>query len=79
MWRFWKNNGNCHFFASSRWAILPSLLLAEGGNLGISQPLSYNLLAVRGCPIAFKSISQWLLAKTEQFLTISNEAVFLHF
>jgi hypothetical protein len=31
------------------------------------------------CPIAFKSISQQLLAKSEQFLIILNEAVILHF
>jgi hypothetical protein len=36
-------NENCHVFADSRWAILPSLLLAGGGYLGISQGLSYTL------------------------------------
>jgi hypothetical protein len=37
---------------------LPSLLLAQGRNLGISQRLSYKVLAVpSGCPIAFRSIS----------------------
>jgi hypothetical protein len=48
--------------------------------LGISQRLSYTLLAVPcSCQIAFKSISQRQWAKNEQFLIISNEAVFLHF
>jgi hypothetical protein len=36
------------------------------------------LLAVpNGCLIAYKSISQWLLAKTEQFLSIFLEAAYL--
>jgi hypothetical protein len=75
-----KGDGNCHVYADGRWAILPSLLLADGGNLGISQWLSYTLLAVpSGCPIAFQSISQQLLVKTKQFLIIINEALFLHF
>jgi hypothetical protein len=48
--------------------------------LGISQQLSYTLLAVpSGCPLGLKSISQRLLAKTEQFLIISSEAMFVHF
>jgi hypothetical protein len=39
--------------------------------LGIYQQLSNNLLAVPSdCPITFKSISQRLLAKTGQFLSI---------
>ncbi len=60
--------------SNSRWEILPCLLLADGGNLGISQRLSYTLLAVpSGCPIAFVSISQRLLDKTEQFLSIFTE------
>jgi hypothetical protein len=85
-------NGNCYVLANSRWAILPCLLMADGGNLGISQQLShtskncpeaiqlslgiaqqllFTLLAVpSGCPITFKSISQRLLAKTEQFVSI---------
>jgi hypothetical protein len=38
----------------------------------ISQQLSYTLLALpNGCPIAFKSISQRLSAKTWQFLSFS--------
>ncbi len=42
--------------------------------LAISQWLSYTLLAVpSGCPITFKNISQRLLAKTEQFLSIFPE------
>jgi hypothetical protein len=36
-------NGNCDVFANSRWAILPALLLANSGNLGISQRLSNTL------------------------------------
>jgi hypothetical protein len=38
--------GNCHVFADSHWEILPSLLLADCGYFGISQRLSYTLLAV---------------------------------
>jgi hypothetical protein len=30
------------FFANIRWAIVPSLLLADGGYLGISQRFSYT-------------------------------------
>jgi hypothetical protein len=37
-----KRDGNCHV-SDSCWAILPSLLLAEGGNLDISPQLSYTL------------------------------------
>jgi hypothetical protein len=36
-------NGNCHVFADSCWAILPSLLLAVRGYLGISQRRFYTL------------------------------------
>jgi hypothetical protein len=84
-------NGNCHIFADSRWAILPSLLIADCRYFGNfqaaflfplrrellrgysisskhSKQLSYTLLAVpSGCPIAFKKISQQLLAKKWQF------------
>jgi hypothetical protein len=38
-------NGNCHVLANSHWAILPPLLLAGSGYLGISQRL----------PITFKN------------------------
>jgi hypothetical protein len=65
---------NCHVFAHSRWAILPPLLLADGGYLDISQLLSYTLLAVHsGCPITLKSFFQRLLAKTWQFLSLFSE------
>jgi hypothetical protein len=48
--------------------------LADGVNLGISQQLSNTLLAEpSGCPITFESISQGLLAKTEQYLSIFLE------
>jgi hypothetical protein len=44
--------------------------------LGISQWLSYTLLAVSsGCSTDFKSISQWLLAKTWQFSTLFSEGL----
>jgi hypothetical protein len=33
----------CHIFANSRWAILPTLQLAESECLGISQQLSNTL------------------------------------
>jgi hypothetical protein len=33
----------CRFFANSRWAILPPLLLADSRYLGISQQFSYIL------------------------------------
>jgi hypothetical protein len=47
--------------------------------VGISQWLSYTLSAVpSSSPIASKNISQWLLAKTRQFLPIFLEAAFLH-
>jgi hypothetical protein len=38
-----KRDGNCYIFANSHFAILPPLLLAESGNLGIFQWLSYTL------------------------------------
>jgi hypothetical protein len=38
-----KKNGNWHIFAYNLWAILPFLLLADGGYLGISEPLSSTL------------------------------------
>jgi hypothetical protein len=48
--------------------------------VGISQWLSYTLSAVpSGSPIAFKNISQWLLAKTRRFLPIFLEAAFFTF
>jgi hypothetical protein len=54
--------------------MLSCVLLADGGNLGISKRLSNTPLAVpSACPITFKSISQRLLAKTEQFLSIFPE------
>jgi hypothetical protein len=54
-------NGNCHIFANSRWAILPPLLLANSGHLGISQRLSDTLQELpRGFPIAFGDFHQRL-------------------
>ncbi len=50
--------------------------------LGISQRLSYTLLAVpSGYPTAFKSISQWLSAKTWQYPSLFSEGprFFEHF
>jgi hypothetical protein len=48
--------------------------------LGISQWLSNALLAVpSGYPITFKSISQRLLAKTEQFLSIFPEGPIFYY
>jgi hypothetical protein len=48
-------NRNCHVFANSCWEILPPLLLADNGYLGISQQLSDTLLAVlSGCPTALR-------------------------
>ncbi len=38
-----KRDGNCHVFANSHWEMLPALLLAGCGYLGISQWLSYTL------------------------------------
>jgi hypothetical protein len=35
--------GNHHVFADNRWTVLPSLLLADGCYLGISQQLSNTL------------------------------------
>jgi hypothetical protein len=52
LWR--KGMEICHVFANSRWAILPPLLLADSGFLGISQRLSCTLYELpRGFPIAF--------------------------
>jgi hypothetical protein len=43
------------FFADSRWEILPPLLLAGSRYLGISQRLTYTLLAVPySCPTLAK-------------------------
>ncbi len=48
--------------------------------LNISQQPSSNLLAVpRGCPIAFKSISQLRLTKVKQFLSIFLKVTFFTF
>jgi hypothetical protein len=48
--------------------------------LRIAQRLSICLWAFpSGYPMAFKNISQRLLAKSGHFLIISNEAVFLHY
>jgi hypothetical protein len=67
-------NRNCHVFANCCWEILPPLLLANNGYLGISQQLSATLLAVlSGCPTAFKSISQQLSAETWQFPSLFSE------
>jgi hypothetical protein len=65
-----KMDGNCNVFANSRWAILPSLLLADVYYLGISSRLSNTFKELpRGYPIAFwhfpavffpHPIAQWL-------------------
>jgi hypothetical protein len=41
-----KSDENCYVFANSHWEILPPLLLAGGGYLGISQGLSYIFLGI---------------------------------
>jgi hypothetical protein len=72
-------NGNCLFLADSCWAILPPLLLVGSGYLGISQQLSYTLLAVpNSYPTAFMSISQRLSAKPWQFLALFRTAFLLN-
>jgi hypothetical protein len=70
-----------HLTNQNKFTVYSSTILVSGWlNMGISQRLPYTLFAVpSGCPIALPSISQRLLAKTEQFLIISNETVFLHF
>jgi hypothetical protein len=42
---------------------------------GISQRLFYTLLVLSGCPTAFKSISQQLLAKMWQFPSLFSEGL----
>ncbi len=50
--------GNSHVFANSHWAILPLLLLADSGYLGVSWQFSYTLSELpRDFPIAFKHFS----------------------
>jgi hypothetical protein len=38
-----KISGNRHIFVDNCWTVLNSLLLADGGNLGISQQLSNTI------------------------------------
>jgi hypothetical protein len=42
-----KREGNCHIFANSRWAILPPLLLADCGYLGLFPKMFKKLLHPR--------------------------------